>query len=88
MSFDILEKIVVPEVVTKSVRYFGLDLEVTLCINYIATDLNGWVYGYTERPDIYADNWQSSKGLPTYCCHVYYSGNFEDSLVCLQGDTE
>lgn len=40
---------------TKTVDYFGLQLTVPLFINFIATDSDGEVYGYENKPydDVY-----------------------------------
>jgi len=70
---------------TKQVNYFDVELVVNADINYLATDQDGFIYGYIFKPVI--DN-KSNTWLPTqeYTPHpiaiiTLDSKNWQETLV-------
>ncbi|HGJ5855699.1 hypothetical protein QE197_16815 [Arsenophonus nasoniae] len=70
---------------TKQVNYFDVELVVNADINYLATDLDGFIYGYIFKPviDDKHNTWQPSQ---EYTPHpiariTLDSKNWKDTLV-------
>lgn len=52
---------------TKTVDYYGVALNVPGDVSYLATDANGWVWGYIIEPYRIDSRWQNAdSGLSMY----------------------
>jgi hypothetical protein len=69
---------------TKTIHYFGHTIKIHSAINWIATDDNGFVYGYFGKPILDGDKrWKNIVSAPpcVLIASATYSGDFKNSLM-------
>ncbi len=65
----------------KCVNYFGKLLLVPEKYKYIATNYDGSVWAFLEKPEMDSECFYLEPASPIYIGYVDYTGNWKDSLM-------
>ena len=67
----------------KKVNYFGIDFYVPEEIEYIATDKDGYIYGYIDLPIERINEWWTPEVTVHYLGNCSYTGHWQCSLMAV-----